>query len=115
MRETPALVARARKLGPAFDLLANYRAGGFFFERSGLGIAGTGVAGRIRAKAGPERILRLARMTTEALGAIRRESDGPSPIAVAAIPTAQPATAVLRPPSAPFDSSILRTADLPVK
>ena len=86
MRQTPALVARARKLGPAFDLLANYRAGGFFFERSGLGLAGMGVAGRLRAKAGPERILRLARMTTEALGAIRRESDGPSPIAVAAIP-----------------------------
>ena len=85
MRETPALIARARKLGPAFDLLANYRAGGFFFERSGLGIAGTGVAGRIRAKAGPERILRLARMTTEGLGAIRREGEGPSPIAVAAI------------------------------
>ena len=85
MRETPALIARARKLGPAFDLLANYRAGGFFFERSGLGLAGMGVAGRFRAKAGPERILRLARMTTEALGAIRREGEGPSPIAVAAI------------------------------
>jgi isochorismate synthase len=86
VRERPALVARARKLGPAFDLLANYRAGGFFFERSGLGLAGTGVAGRIRAKAGPERILRLARLTTEALRAIRREGEGPPPVAVAAIP-----------------------------
>jgi len=82
----PTLVSKARKLGPAFDLLANYRAGGFFFERSGLGLAAMGVAGRIRAKAGPERILRLARLTTEALRAIRRESEGPSPIAVAAIP-----------------------------
>jgi isochorismate synthase len=79
-------VAKARKLGPAFDLLANYRAGGFFFERSGLGLAGMGVAGRISAKAGPERILRLARLTTEVLRAIRREVEGPPPIAVAAIP-----------------------------
>jgi isochorismate synthase len=83
---TPTLVAKARKLGPAFDLLANYRAGGFFFERSGLGLAGMGVAGRISAKAGPERILRLARLTTEVLRAIRREVEGPPPIAVAAIP-----------------------------
>jgi isochorismate synthase len=82
----PALVARSRRLGPAFDLLANYRAGGFFFERSGLGLSGMGVAGRIRAKAGPERILRLARLTTEALRAIRRDGEGPPPIAVAAIP-----------------------------
>jgi isochorismate synthase len=82
----PALVARSRRLGPAFDLLANYRAGGFFFERSGLGLSGMGVAGRIRAKAGPERILRLARLTTEALRAIRRDGEGPPPVAVAAIP-----------------------------
>jgi isochorismate synthase len=82
----PALVARSRRLGPAFDLLANYRAGGFFFERSGLGLSGMGVAGRIRANAGPERILRLARLTTEALRAIRRDGEGPPPIAVAAIP-----------------------------
>ena len=86
MSTTPTLVAKARKLGPAFDLLANYRAGGFFFERSGLGLAGMGVAGRISAKAGPERILRLARLTTEVLRAIRREGEGPPPIAVAAIP-----------------------------
>jgi isochorismate synthase len=83
---TPTLVAKARKLGPAFDLLANYRAGGFFFERSGLGLAGMGVAGRISAKAGPERILRLARQTTDALRGIHREGEGPPPIAVAAIP-----------------------------
>jgi isochorismate synthase len=82
----PALVARSRRLGPAFDLLANYRAGGFFFERSGLGLSGMGIAGRIRAKAGPERILRLARLTTEALRAIRRDGEGPPPVAVAAIP-----------------------------
>ncbi len=86
MKGGPALVARSRRLGPAFDLLANYRAGGFFFERSGLGLSGMGVAGRIRAKAGPERILRLARLTTEALRAIRRDGEGPPPVAVAAIP-----------------------------
>jgi len=86
VKRAPALVARGRRLGPAFDLLANYRAGGFFFERSGLGLSGIGVAGRIRAKAGPERILRLARLTTEALRAIRRDGEGPPPVAVAAIP-----------------------------
>jgi isochorismate synthase len=83
--ETP-LVARARKLGPAFDLLANYRsAGGFFFERSGLGVAGTGVAARIRSKAGPERVLRLARQIRETLGGIQVDGDV-SPVAVGAIP-----------------------------
>jgi isochorismate synthase len=35
---------RAERLGPAFDLLAAYRPGGFFMERSGLGVAGDGLA-----------------------------------------------------------------------
>jgi len=97
VRPKPSLVARGRRLGPAFDLLANYRAGGFFFERAGLGISGLGVAERVRAEAGPERVLRLARMTTEALRAIRREGEGPPPVAVAAIPfdDRRPADAVI--------------------
>ena len=86
MTQAPPLVARVRKLGPAFDLLANYRTGGFFFERSGLGVSGVGEAARIRSGPGAERIVRLARDVREALGHVKIEPGGPPPIAVAAIP-----------------------------
>ncbi len=86
MREAPSLLARARKIGPAFDLMANYRPGGFFFERSGLGVSGSGVSARIRSGPGAERIVRLARDVREALGNVRVEPGGPPAIAVAAIP-----------------------------
>jgi isochorismate synthase len=36
---------RASSLGPAFDLLAAYAPGGFFFEREGLGVAAPSLAG----------------------------------------------------------------------
>lgn len=89
------LVARSRRLGPAFDLLAEYQAGGSCFERAGSGVATSGVAARLEAGPGPERILRLSRMLTEALGAIDRPAEGPAPLAVASIPFAddRPATA----------------------
>ncbi|HZB23746.1 MAG TPA: isochorismate synthase [Gaiellaceae bacterium] len=82
----PALVARASKLGPSFDLLANYQVGGFFFERSGLGVSGIGVAHTISIEAGPERILRMSRMLADRLVEIRRDVNAPAPVAVAAIP-----------------------------
>jgi isochorismate synthase len=82
----PALVARASKLGPSFDLLANYQVGGFFFERSGLGVSGIGVAHTISIEAGPERILRMSRMLADRLVDIRRDVNVPAPVAVAAIP-----------------------------
>jgi isochorismate synthase len=82
----PALVARASKLGPSFDLLANYQVGGFFFERSGLGVSGIGVARTISIEAGPERILRMSRMLADRLVDIRRDVNAPAPVAVAAIP-----------------------------
>jgi len=85
MNDAP-LVAHASPLGPAFDLLATYRRGGFFFERGGLGVAGSGVARTLRAGPGPERILSLARSLTEALARIRRDPDEPAPVAVVAIP-----------------------------
>ncbi|MGZ8603379.1 MAG: isochorismate synthase [Actinomycetota bacterium] len=85
MSQTP-LVAHRVQLGPAFDLLANYHPGGFFFERSGLGISASGVAATISAGDGPERILRLSRMVAEALDAVRAHPDGPPPVAVASIP-----------------------------
>ncbi|HEX5627112.1 MAG TPA: chorismate-binding protein, partial [Actinomycetota bacterium] len=91
------LAARATRLGPAFDLLAGYREGGFFLERSGLGLATSGEVDRVAAEAGPERILRLSRSILEALASIEGEPGGPSVAAVASIPfdDRQPAEAVL--------------------
>jgi isochorismate synthase len=82
----PALVARASRLGPSFDLLANYQVGGFFFERSGLGVSGIGLAHTISIEAGPGRILRMSRMLADRLVDIRRDVNAPAPVAVAAIP-----------------------------
>jgi len=87
--ETLGLIAGAKPLGPAFDLLANYRPGGFFFERAGLGVSTAGVAARIGSPGGPARITRLARLVQAALDAVRRDSDRPDrpvPIAVGGIP-----------------------------
>jgi isochorismate synthase len=103
--ETP-LVARSVRLGPAFDLLATFEAGGFFFERSMLGVSATGTAAVVSAPAGPERILRLSRRLDETLDAVRRDTAGPAPIAVTAIgfDDATPVEAVI-----PGRSTIRRT------
>jgi isochorismate synthase len=82
----PALTARARTLGPAFDLLANYHPGGFFFERAGLGIATDGVAERMSVDGGAERLWMLAREVETTLREIHRDRSGPPPLAVGAIP-----------------------------
>jgi len=71
------LAARATRLGPAFDLLAGYREGGFFLERSGLGLATSGEVDRVAAEPGPERILRLSRSILEALASIEAEPGAP--------------------------------------
>lgn len=91
------LTARARRLGPAFDLLAAYHEGGFFFERAGLGVSAAGAAARLRADPGAERIVRLSRMVSETLSAIDRDPVSPAPMAVASIPfdDAEPAEAVV--------------------
>jgi isochorismate synthase len=80
------LVARASRLGPAFDLLATYRPGGFFFERAGLGVSTVGIAERLGVEGGPERITILAREVEAVLHEIRREAGTPPPIAVGSIP-----------------------------
>jgi hypothetical protein len=91
------MAARATRLGPAFDLLAGYREGGFFLERSGLGLATSGEVDRVSAEAGPERILRLSRSAVEALAAIEAEPGSPAPAVVASIPfdDREPAEAVV--------------------
>jgi isochorismate synthase len=81
----PPLVARAKSLGPAFDLLANYHAGGFFFERAGLGVSTSGVAERVGADGGRDRIAVLARQAEASLHEIHREPGAPAPLAVGAI------------------------------
>jgi isochorismate synthase len=80
------LSVTASRLGPAFDLLAAYREGGFFFERAGVGVSTSGDAARIRAEPGPERILRLSRSVLQTLAGVERDPDGPPPVAVASIP-----------------------------
>jgi isochorismate synthase len=82
--ETP-LVARATRLGPAFDLLAAFEPGGFFCERASLGVSTVGTVATISVPAGPERILRLARRVDETLDAVRRAPEDPPPIAVTAL------------------------------
>jgi isochorismate synthase len=89
----PTLVARATMLGPSFDLLANYHPGGFFFERSGLGVSGMGRAHTVSVEAGPERILRMSRMLAGALAEARGDVNAPAPVAVAAIPFGDDAAA----------------------
>jgi isochorismate synthase len=80
------LVARVTRLGPAFDLLATYQPGGFFFERSGIGVSTSGIAETVSAGAGPERILRLSRLLRSSLDRVRAHPEGPPPVAVASIP-----------------------------
>jgi isochorismate synthase len=91
------LVARATRLGPAFDLLAGYRHGGFFFERTGAGVSTIGEADRVTAEPGPERILRLSRSLIDALAPIETDAAAPAPVSVASIPfdDGEPAEAVL--------------------
>jgi isochorismate synthase len=91
------LSVTASRLGPAFDLLAAYREGGFFFERAGVGLSTSGDAARIRAEPGPERILRLSRSVLETLAGVEHDPDGPPPVAVASIPfdDGRPAEAIV--------------------
>jgi len=82
----PRLSARTRTLGPAFDLLANYRPGGFFFERAGVGVSALGIAARIGVDGGDDRLWLLAREVEACLREVHRSDRGVAPIAVGAIP-----------------------------
>ena len=118
------LSATASPLGPAFDLLAAYRDGGFFFERAGVGLSTSGEAARIRAEPGPERILRLSRSLVDCLAEVERDRDGPAPVAVASIPYADvrpaeavvPSRAAIRPvPGETWQLEVLRDGSVPPK
>jgi isochorismate synthase len=75
---------RIRELGPAFDLLAAYAPGGFYMERGGLGVAGTGAAERISVAAGADQVRRGAKAAKAALSSMR--GDGVAPVAVGVFP-----------------------------
>jgi len=90
MSETP-LVARATRLGPAYDLLAGFEPGGFFFERSMAGLSAVGTAATVSVPAGAERIIRLGRRLRETFEGMRRDVDVPAPVAVVSIPFADEA------------------------
>src|SRR4029453_858598 len=91
------LTARATRLGPAFDLLAGYREGGFFLERSGLGVATSREVNRGAAGAGPRPLRRLSGAVPGALAPIEAKPGAPAPAAVASIPfdDREPAEAVI--------------------
>ena len=119
-----SISATASRLGPAFDLLAAYRDGGFFFERAGLGVSTSGGAARIRAEPGPERILRLSRSVLETLAGVERDPGGPPPLAVASIPfddgrsaeAVVPARAAIRPaPGEAWQLDVAATGSVPAK
>jgi isochorismate synthase len=118
------LSATTSRLGPAFDLLAAYRDGGFFFERAGVGVSTSGDAARIRAAPGAERILRLSRSVLETLAGVERDPDGPPPVAVASIPfddgrpaeAIVPARAAIRPaPGETWQLEVAATGTVPAK
>jgi isochorismate synthase len=93
------LEIRRRTLGPAFDLLAAYvQPEGFFFERSGRGVAGRGASARVEVPAGDGQVARAERAVREALGSARWEGDA-SPIAVGALPFRGASGAVLTVPT----------------
>jgi isochorismate synthase len=119
-----SISATASRLGPAFDLLAAYRDGGFFFERAGLGVSTSGGAAGIRAEPGPERILRLSRSVLETLAGVERDPGGPPPLAVASIPfddgrsaeAVVPARAAIRPaPGEAWQLDVAATGSVPAK
>ena len=93
-----ATTLRARELGPAFDLLAEYRPPhGFFLERSGVGVCAWGSLGPALVTDGAGRIERLAELVRERLSPIRVEEGAHAPLAVGAVAfdEAGPATVVV--------------------
>ena len=72
--------ATARERGPAFDLLAAWAPGGFFFERRGEGVAGTGRAASVAVDGGPGRFARLARAVETTFASVSRSDDDVAPL-----------------------------------
>lgn len=83
------LRSRSVGLGPAFDLLANYEPGGFFFERRGLGLSGMGVASAPGAGGAGVALGDAAAVAAKMFREITFETPGaPPPVAMGAFPFA---------------------------
>lgn len=82
------LIARVRPVGPAFDLLANYRSpADAVLERTGLGVSATGETLRfVSPRADAEAIAELGRRAVRTLASIHREGGEAAPLAIGAIP-----------------------------
>ncbi len=95
----PVEISRRRTLGPAFDLLAAYDPpDGFFFERSGRGVAGRGAFARIEIPEGDGQVGRADRAVREVFDSARWDGDT-VPIAVGALPFRGARDAILIVPS----------------
>jgi isochorismate synthase len=86
----PTLVARAGRLGAAYDLLAAYEppraaSDAFFFERSGLGLAGSSDIA-VGPWTGSDRFARAASQVGDILSEIRLQDGGPGPVVAGAFP-----------------------------
>jgi isochorismate synthase len=78
---TDGSAVRATRLGPAFDLLAAYEAGGVFFERDGLGVAALPGDHEIRAAS-------IAALGPAVVDRLRQGWDqgAPAPVALGGLP-----------------------------
>ncbi|MGZ5301898.1 MAG: chorismate-binding protein, partial [Actinomycetota bacterium] len=95
----PVEVPRRRPLGPSFDLLAAYDPpDGFFFERSGQGVAGRGAFVRLEIPGGDGQVRSADRAVREAFASARWEGDS-VPVAVGALPFRGERDAVLTVPT----------------
>jgi isochorismate synthase len=82
----PSGVARAERLGPAFDLLSAYVPDGAFFEREGVGAGGSSPALRISFTAAGMDGEDARRMLRGVFAGIRPDPPAPSPVLFASIP-----------------------------
>lgn len=90
-------VARSAPLAGRVDLLSSYDpVEGFFFERSRVGVVGSGAAMRIVVPAGRRQVARAAGLAAEALARIRIEGEvGPAVVGALPFDHRRPATLVV--------------------
>jgi isochorismate synthase len=83
-------VVPAERLGPAFDLIAEYEPAGVFFERAGIGVAasasGSAFGFPLEARRGAPDIARMLDEVFAGLDEEEREPGAPSPILFVSVP-----------------------------
>ena len=117
--QAPGFTVRSHRVGPAFDLLAGY--GGVFMERSGSGVAGTGVAFRVGFNLEGRGAAEMTSVVDAFLSGVRRADDdpaAPAPIALSGIRRADDDPAAPAPiafGSIPFERSRTVTLTIPAR